>query len=258
MRFDQISKAYGDKPLLDCVDFHIKLGEHICLVGRNGVGKSTLMGLMEDRVLPDAGTVWKKQDLRMGVLRQTVPLASGQTIYSVVASGLHKVGALLTEWHQRSQAVHNDQDMRQLEKIQEKLEHYDGWQLEQRIDQVLERFHLSGDVIFESLSGGMKRRVDLARAWVNDPELLLLDEPTNHMDIVMIDWLEKQLNNFQGALLFVTHDRAFLRSQARKIMELDRGKLRCWENDYDTYLERKAHAMMVEEKHDAVFDKRLC
>lgn len=257
IRFNQVSIAYGDHPLLDEVEFQIAPGERVCLIGRNGAGKSTLMKAAAGFVLPDDGNIWQKQDLRVGVLNQDVPIADDQTIYSVIASGLNEVGDLLTEWHQLSQAIHDDNDMKRLEKVQGRLESLDGWTFQLRVEQILERFGLESDALMGSLSGGAKRRVELGRALVNDPELLLLDEPTNHMDIITINWLEKQLKEFKGAVLFITHDRAFLRSLATRIVELDRGQLSNWECGYDMYLERKAHQLVVEETQNAEFDKKL-
>ena len=257
IRFNQVSVAYGDQPLLDDVEFQIAPGERVCLIGRNGAGKSTLMKVASGVVLPDDGNIWKKQDLRIGILNQDLPVADDQTVYRVIASGLNEVGDLLSEWHQLSQTIDSDADMKKFAKIQSRLESLDGWTLQLRVEQVLERFSLEGDALMGSLSGGARRRVELARALVNDPELLLLDEPTNHMDIITINWLEKQLKEFKGALLFITHDRAFLRSLATRIVELDRGQLSNWECNYDAYLERKAHKLAVEETQNALFDKRL-
>ena len=257
IRFNQVSIAYGNQPLLDKVDFQITSGERVCLIGRNGAGKSTLMKTVAEMIKPDDGNIWRKEAIRIGMLNQDLPLSNEQSVYKVVASGLHNIGQLLNTWHDLSHNISNAEDMRQLEIIQEKIEQANGWKLQQQIENIIKRFGLDGDARMEALSGGAKRRVELARALVNDPELLLLDEPTNHMDIITINWMEKQLKDFSGALLFITHDRDFLRSLATRIVELDRGQLHSWDCDYDTWLTRKAHQLEVEETHQMEFDKKL-
>ncbi|MCY4178556.1 MAG: ATP-binding cassette domain-containing protein [Endozoicomonadaceae bacterium] len=257
IHFNQVSAAYGAQPLLDKADLQITTGERICLIGRNGAGKSTLMKIAAGMLLPDEGDIWKKQGLRIGMLSQDLPVAADKSVYSVIAGGLAETGELLDRWHTLSHAVTETHHMAELERIQEKLEKLDGWSFQQKIEQITERLGLNPDVTIASLSGGEKRRVELGRALINEPELLLLDEPTNHMDILTINWLEKQLSAFRGALLFITHDRAFLRALATRIVELDRGHLTNWECNYNTYLERKAHQLAVEEAQNAEFDKKL-
>ncbi len=257
LRFDDVSVAYGDQPLLDHASFQIEPGERVCLIGRNGAGKSTLMKLASGQIQPDDGLVRKDSGIRVGMLNQNLPLADDQLVYDVVAGGLDSVGKLLAEWHALSHNIATDADMKRFEQIQHALEAQDGWKLQQRVEQTLERLQLPADKTMGELSGGWRRRVELARALVCNPDILLLDEPTNHLDIVTIAWLEKQLKDFRGALLFITHDRAFLKSLATRILELDRGHLTSWDCDYETYLERKAHTLAVEQEHNAQFDKKL-
>ena len=257
LRFDDVSVAYGDQPLLDKASFQIEPGERVCLIGRNGAGKSTLMRLASGQILPDDGVVRREGGMKVGMLNQDLPLADDQTVYDVVAGGLDKVGQLLAEWHTLAHHIESDADMRRFEQVQDKLEAMDGWKLQQRVEQTLERLQLPAEKTMGELSGGWRRRVELARALVSNPDVLLLDEPTNHLDIITIAWLEKQMKDFRGALLFITHDRAFLKSLATRIIELDRGQLTNWECNYEEYLVRKAHALEVEQTQNALFDKKL-
>lgn len=257
LRFEKVSLAFGDQPLLDHAEFQIRKGERVCLLGRNGAGKSTMMKLVSGAILPDDGTLWRKPGLKIGVLSQDLPDQDEKTVYDVVASGLEAVGDLISRYHCLSMNIHTDADMKALEKVQQQLESVDGWSLSQKVDTVIQKLNLPAEKQMKELSGGWRRRVELARALVGEPDLLLLDEPTNHLDIIAIDWLEKQLKDFSGALLFITHDRSFLQSLATRIIELDRGQLTSWECDYQTFLERKAHALEVEAEQNALFDKKL-
>ncbi|WP_330924688.1 ATP-binding cassette domain-containing protein [Candidatus Sororendozoicomonas aggregata] len=257
IRLENISLAYGDRPLLDNVDLQICRGERVCLLGRNGAGKSTLMKVVSDQIDTDDGSIWRKPGLRVGMLNQNLPVQNNQTVYDAVASGLMELGSLISKYHQLSASISTEADMKMLEQVQQKLESLDGWEFQQKVDRVIKRLELPENKLMKELSGGWRRRVELARALVCEPDLLLLDEPTNHLDIVAIDWLEKQLLDFKGALLFITHDRSFLRSLATRIIELDRGTLTSWKCDYATYLERKAHALAVEAEQNALFDKKL-
>jgi len=257
LRFEKVSLAYGDQPLLDHAEFQIRRGERVCLLGRNGAGKSTMMKLVAGSIVPDDGTLWRKPGLKVGVLNQDLPDQDDKKVYDVVASGLEAVGELISRFHTLSMNISTDGDMKALEKVQQQLEAVDGWSLSQKVDTVIQKLGLPAEKQMKELSGGWRRRVELARALVSEPDMLLLDEPTNHLDIIAIDWLETQLKDFGGALLFITHDRSFLQSLATRIIELDRGQLTSWECDYHTYLERKAHALEVEAEQNALFDKKL-
>ncbi|OED40909.1 ABC transporter ATP-binding protein [Endozoicomonas sp. (ex Bugula neritina AB1)] len=257
LRFENISLAYGDQPLLDKAEFQIRRGERVCLLGRNGAGKSTMMKLVSDQIHFDDGSMWRKPGLKIGILNQDLPEQDDQKVYDIVASGLDGAGDLISRYHELSMNIVTDADMKALEQVQQKLEAVDGWSLSQKVDTIIQKLGLPAEKFMKELSGGWRRRVELARALVCDPDLLLLDEPTNHLDIVAIDWLEKQLLDFRGALLFITHDRSFLQSLATRIIELDRGQLTSWDCNYSTYLERKAHALEVEAEQNALFDKRL-
>ena len=257
LRFEKVSLAYGDQPLLEHAEFQIRRGERVCLLGRNGAGKSTMMKLVAGSIMPDDGSIWRKPGLKVGVLNQDLPDQDDKKVYDVVASGLEAVGELISRFHSLSMSISSDADMKALEKVQQQLEAADGWSLSQKVDTVIQKLGLPAERQMRELSGGWRRRVELARALVSEPDLLLLDEPTNHLDIIAIDWLETQLKDFGGALLFITHDRSFLQSLATRIIELDRGQLTSWECNYTTYLERKAHALEVEAEQNALFDKKL-
>ncbi len=262
LRFDEVSVAYGDQPLLDKSSFQLEPGERVCLIGRNGAGKSTLMRLVSGQNQPDDGVIRRDEGVKVGMLNQDLPMADDQLVYDVVAGGLDKVGELIAEWHTLAHTLFSqpsiaDADMKRFEKVQDELEARDGWAMQQKVEKILEKLQLPAEKTMGELSGGWRRRVELARALVSEPDILLLDEPTNHLDIVTIAWLEKQLKDFRGALLFITHDRAFLKSLATRILELDRGNLTSWDCNYETFLERKAHALEVEAEQNALFDKKL-
>jgi ATP-binding cassette subfamily F protein uup len=260
LRLDKVSLAFGHRALLDHVDFELRRGERVCLVGRNGEGKSSLLRVIAGEQAADDGTVWLRPGLRLAVLEQEVVLDSTAPVYDVVAGGLGEVAGRLTAYHHAAQALAQAPDAAALDRLaalQQELEATGGWQLGQRVASVLSRLALDGEARFDTLSGGWRRRVLLARALVCEPDILLLDEPTNHLDIEAITWLEDFMANFAGALLFITHDRAFVRRLATRIVELDRGRLTSWPGDYDTYLQQKAAQLEVEDRHNALFDRRL-
>jgi len=253
--------AFGGPELLDGVTLHIERGERVCLVGRNGAGKSTLMRIIAGEISPDSGTVIREQGVRISSLEQEVPQDLSGTVFEVVSAGLGGIADLLTVYHELSNRLsHADktaQLVAELERIQHRIESAGGWQIQQRVETVLSRLHLDPDAVAGELSGGYKRRVLLARALVNEPDLLLLDEPTNHLDIDSIAWLEEFLHEFRGALLFITHDRKFISNLATRIVELDRGRVTDWPGDYNAYVSRRQAELDSEAVHDALFDKKL-
>ncbi len=260
LTLDNISLAYGHHALLDGVKLTVEPGERICLVGRNGTGKSSLMRMIAGEIEADDGNIWCGDDLRIAYLPQDVPVAEQRIVFDVVAEGLGKLGETIAQYHHTLSQLaeqHSDQLMNQLTRLQEALEAADGWRLEQRVEAVLSRLELPADCTLGELSGGYRRRVLLARALVCEPELLLLDEPTNHLDIESITWLEEFLTSYNGVLLFITHDRAFLQRLATRIVELDRGMLTSWPGDYATYLQKREERLAVEVDHNAKFDKNL-
>ena len=258
LSLDRVSISFGLQALLEQASFQIDAGERVCLIGRNGAGKSTLLKIVDGKVLPDSGEVWRLPGLRIATLAQELPDDGDATVFDVVAEGLSEVGHLLAEFHHVSHAVADDASLlARMEDLQHQIEACDGWSLGQRVDQILARLELPADARLGTLSGGWRRRVALAQALVCEPDLLLLDEPTNHLDIEVIQWLEEQLVEFRGGVLFVTHDRALLTRLATRIVELDRGVLTSWAGDYPTFLAKKAAALEEEARHAALFDKKL-
>src|SRR5262245_60096752 len=225
---DRVSVAFGHLPLLDDALLQIDPKERVAVLGRNGTGKSTLLKLISGEIAPDAGSIWRQPALKTARLDQDVPLSSNRSVFEVVAEG---------------HTHHLDEDL--------------AWLREHHVDLVLSRLQLPADAVVDTLSGGWRRRVLLARALVGQPDLLLLDEPTNHLDIDAITWLEAFLADYTGAVLFVTHDRAFLQRLATRIIELDRGRLTSWPGDYATYLRRKDEALANEAIQAEKFDKKL-
>jgi ABC transport system ATP-binding/permease protein len=252
-RLDKVSLSFGLKPLLDNADLQIRRGERVCLLGRNGEGKSSLLQLITRQIAPDSGEVWVRPGARVASLAQEVSPASDVSVRDVIMSGITPgaaapgaaatgaaaTGAAATGAATVGAAAHED------------------WQAELQADQIISRLQLDRDAAMGALSGGWRRRVMLGRALVAMPDLLLLDEPTNHLDIDAITWLEDMMLDFDGALLFISHDRAFVRRLATRIVELDRGRLRVWPGNYDEYVVQKRAALEVEAKHAALFDKKL-
>lgn len=257
LKFTDVSLAYGAMPLLDHVSWQIERGERVCIIGRNGTGKSSMLRLVKGDQHADDGEIWRAPGLKIGELPQELPRADERTVFDVVAEGLAGVGALLAQYHHLSQNIHSDADLEKLTRVQQELEAKDGWRLQQLVDSTLSRLQLPADKTLAELSGGWRRRVLLAQALVSEPDLLLLDEPTNHLDIGAIAWLEEALSGFNGAVLFITHDRAFLQNLATRILELDRGHLIDWHGDYASFLVHKEQQLAAEETANALFDKRL-
>jgi len=251
--------AFGGPALLDGANFNLERGERVCLIGRNGEGKSTLLKLIEGSLLPDSGEVSIQNGLTVSMLAQDVPMDSGK-VADIVADGAGEAASVLKEYHEASDAcVLGDMDAcDRMGMLQHKLDQLDGWALENKVNTILGKMGLDPNADLADLSGGRKRRVLLARALLTQPDVLLLDEPTNHLDVESIEWLEKFLldqNNL--TLLFISHDRSFVDSIATRIVELDRGILRGYEGNYSRYLELKAQQMEAEEKQNALFDKKL-
>ncbi|PVZ20348.1 MULTISPECIES: ATP-binding cassette domain-containing protein [unclassified Pseudomonas] len=257
LKLSDVSLAYGAMPLLDKVSWQIARGERVCIIGRNGTGKSSMLRLVRGDQKPDDGDIWRAPGLKIGELPQELPRADERTVFDVVAEGLAGVGELLARYHHLSQHIVTDEDLQALMHVQQELEARDGWRLQQLVESTLSRLQLPAEKTLAELSGGWRRRVLLAQAMVSEPDLLLLDEPTNHLDIGAIAWLEEALTGFGGAVLFITHDRAFLQGLATRILELDRGHLIDWNGDYASFLVHKEAELAAEEVANALFDKRL-
>ena len=252
--------SFSDAPLLDHAELHIEPNERVCLVGRNGAGKSTLLKIIAGDVLMDDGKIQYEKDLVVSRLEQDPPRNAQGNIFDYVAEGVGHLTDLLKEYHQISVQLeenYSDQILSQLEQVQAKLEHADGWRFENKINEVLLKLGLNPNTKLSALSGGWLRKAALARALVCDPDVLLLDEPTNHLDVEAIEWLENFLLDFQGSLVFISHDRSFIRKMATRIVDLDRGQLQSYLGNYDLYLTTKEENLRVEALQNELFDKRL-
>jgi ATP-binding cassette subfamily F protein uup len=255
--------GFGDPPLLENITLQIEKGERVCLVGRNGVGKTSLLKLLNGEILPDSGDIWKQQGITVSVLEQDVPSGFDKTIFDVVAGGFGEKGRTLGEYHRicRKLETAGDGGFSKLTKIQDALRHQldagNGWELLRRVESILSRTGLDPEKKFADLSAGLKRRALFARALAQEPDLLLLDEPTNHFDINSIIWMEEYILRNVTTLLFISHDRVFLKKIATRIIELDRGRLVSYDGDYETYLKRRQAAVDAEERQNGVFDKKL-
>jgi ABC transport system ATP-binding/permease protein len=266
IQLSQISLAYGHVPLLDHVDLVIEPGERIGLIGRNGTGKSSLLRVIEGVAAADDGKAWRAPALKLASVPQEPEFQPGLSVFEAVAEGLGAGTKLLVDYHAVAHALTEAHDagaaedpalMEKLHQLQEELDASDGWSLEHKVANTLSRLQLDADRLVADLSGGLKKRVALARALVLEPDLLLLDEPTNHLDVAAIEWLEQLLLSYSGSVLFVTHDRRFLDNVATRIIELDRGLLSSYPGNFSAYLQEKAAALETEAVHSRKFDKFL-
>jgi ATP-binding cassette subfamily F protein uup len=257
IRFEAVSLDFADQTILSAADFVIEAGERVCLIGRNGAGKSTTFKLIGGQISEDSGEIVRKTGLVVSQLEQSLPEAHDRPVHEVVRSGLVGIQALLDDYRHRSQQDLDKEGLRELEALHRQIDAHDGWHMEQRIETIISELHLPAEKNMNELSGGWRRRVALARALVQKPDLLLLDEPTNHLDIVTIEWLETVIRSYNGAVLFITHDRAFLQKLATRILEIDRGKLTSWPGDFRNFVRRKEEALGVESRENARFDKKL-
>ncbi|MEN6465395.1 MAG: ATP-binding cassette domain-containing protein, partial [Syntrophaceae bacterium] len=257
---NDVSVSFGGPLLLDGASLRIEEGERIGLLGRNGAGKSTLLKMLNGDIPPDRGEIAKSGEIRVSLLPQDVPDGLPGTVYDVVASGGQGRLDLLRQYHDLAMQLSRGPDedlLKKLEQVQHLLETSGAWNFHQRVETVITWTSLDANAEFRLLSAGMKRRVYLARALANDPDLLLLDEPTNHLDIGSIIWLEEFLLKFNKTIMFVTHDRAFLQRMATRIVEVDRSRLLSFDCDYGSYLERRQAMLDVEEKAWQDFDRKL-
>ncbi|CAH6954553.1 ATP-binding protein Uup [Vibrio chagasii] len=252
--------AFGDHPLLDRADFALQENERVCLVGRNGAGKSTLMKVLSGNIIMDDGKMQITQDVVVSRLEQDPPRNEEGTVYDYVAGGLAEIGEQLKIYHDLLDLIATDpseKNLNRLTRVQEQLDHANAWRFEDRVTNVLGALKLTAETKLTDLSGGWQRKAALARALVCDPDVLLLDEPTNHLDVATIEWLEGFLKDFRGSIIFISHDRAFIKSMATRIVDLDRGKLSSFPGDYENYLVEKEETLRVEEMQNAEFDKKL-
>lgn len=260
LRFDGVSLDYRHAPLLDMVQFQINSKERICLVGRNGTGKTSLLKLLTEEILPDSGSIWKSPKLKIAKLNQILPASTEETVYEVIAGGLAEIGKLLKEYHQLlDEGLDKDDEswLLKLETVQKAIEVQDGWDFEQKIKKMLTKLNLVENTKLKVLSGGCRRRVALGAVLVSEPDLLLLDEPTNHLDIDSILWMEQQLLQFPGTILCISHDRALIDKLATRIVELDRGTLYSIEGNFQAFQLAKLKRLEVEAQRTIELDKKL-
>jgi ATP-binding cassette subfamily F protein uup len=259
---DNASLAFGHHPLLDKASFQLDPGERVGLIGRNGAGKSSLLKVIAGETKLDDGNVWRATSVRIVYVPQEPVLKTGHTVYEAVAEGLGDMQQVLVDYHAVTHSMGSadadiDALMEKMQALQHELDAKDGWGMQAKVETVLSRLSLDADTKVDSLSGGWRKRVALGRALVADPEVLLLDEPTNHLDLEAIQWLEELLLNFNGGVLFITHDRRFLNRLATRIVELDRGKLTDFVGNYENYQIKKEELLAIEATHAAKFDKVL-
>ena len=252
---DGVSLSIGNSVLLDRASLVVEPGERMCLVGRNGAGKSTLLNIIAGKMQTDHGSVWRSDALRLSFLEQTVPQGIDENVRSVVEQGHEILYPVLTQWHALIEAHSDDYDT--IDLLQRQIDALDGWRFEQHVDRVISQLQLDGAQSFKNLSGGWRRRVLLARALVKKPDILLLDEPTNHLDLEAIVWLEQFVRDFEGSVIFISHDRSFIDSVASRIVELDRGKIRSFQGNYQFYLDQKELLLEQEAAQNRLFDTRL-
>jgi ATP-binding cassette subfamily F protein uup len=257
IQFHDVALAFGEQVLLRDADVSIHDGERVCLIGRNGAGKTSLLKLITGELEPDNGSIRFRAGIGISKLTQTLPDELDKTVREFVTAGLAEVQALTEEYRQRSATELDAPGLRELEALQRQIEAHGGWNIEQQVDTVLSELDLPADKTLAELSGGWRRRVALGKALVSQPDLLLLDEPTNHLDLATIRWLEDRIYVWHGAVIFITHDRAFLQRLATRILEIDRTRLLSWDCDYRTYLKRKEQALHGEEEENARFNKKL-
>lgn len=257
LRCQELSLEFGDSPILKEANFVVNPKERVCLIGRNGAGKSSLLKLITGEYEADHGEIQQRRHLRISQLEQTLLSTSEETVRDVVKQGMAEQQHLLDEYHRLSSSTLNKVEMKQLEELQHQIDSSGIWSIDQQVDKIISQLNLPGSRKLNELSGGWRRRVALGKALVSEPELLLLDEPTNHLDISTIEWLEHRIRGYSGSVIFITHDRIFLQKLATRIVEIDRGNLVSWPGSYDNYLELKEKALEDESTHNALFDKKL-
>ncbi len=257
LKLSNVSHSFGGPTLLDRAQLTVEANERIALVGRNGVGKSSLLNILAKRLTPDEGEVQIKSGLRTALLEQSLPVAEHATVFQIVVAGLGELGEKIADYMRFSKTEQSNLLLKKLEKLHDEIELAGGWSIDAKVRKVAQQLNLELDAKFATLSGGVKRRALLARAIVSEPDLLLLDEPTNHLDIVQIQWLESYLENFPGSVIFISHDRRFVERLARRVVEIDRGQLLSWHGSYQNYLKRQQKLLLEQEEQFKLEDKKL-
>lgn len=257
VRFDQVSLEFGEVKLLRQVDFSLEPGERVCLVGRNGAGKSSMLKLITGQLQPDHGEIQFRQNIRISQLDQQLPTDLEHNVIDYVRQGLHELQVLIDRFHELSASSLDAQGLKEVEALQHRIDAGGGWRIEQQVQKIIAQLNLPENKTLGELSGGWRRRVALGKALVSNPDLLLLDEPTNHLDIATIEWLEHRIRGYSGSVIFITHDRRFLQKLATRIVEIDRTKLLSWPGSYQKYLDLKEKAIAEEDVRNKLFDKKL-
>ena len=257
LRFDRVSLEFGEVKLLRQVDFAVEPGERICLIGRNGAGKSSMLKLITGQLQPDDGVIQFGQNIHVSQLEQQLPTNIQHSVIDYVRQGLAEQQDSIDDFNVLSNSALDKRGLKLLEELQQRIDASGGWQIEQQVQTIIAQLNLPADKSLAELSGGWRRRVALGKALVSNPDVLLLDEPTNHLDIATIEWLENRVRSFSGSVIFITHDRRFLQKLATRIVEIDRAKLISWSGSYKKFLELKEKAIEEEETHNKLFDKKL-
>ena len=257
IRFEDISLDIGEQKILTEANVSIEAGERLCLIGRNGAGKSTTFKLITGQIEPDRGSVIYESKLIISQLEQSLPVSEDTTVREIIRSGLSKIELLLKNYHDLVANTSGKTDLLKLESLHKQIDAHGGWNLDQRVNTTISELNLPATKKMNELSGGWLRRVALGKALVQKPDILLLDEPTNHLDISTIKWLEDVVYSYRGTVIFITHDRAFIKKLASRILEIDRGKITSWPGSYSNYLKRKEKSLIDEKNEYAKFDKKL-
>ena len=257
IRFEEISFEIGEQKILSEANLRIDSGERLCLIGKNGAGKSTTFKLLMNQIEPDQGSIIYSNNVIISQLEQALPESDKISVRNIIRSGLSKIELLLEDYHVLAKEKLNKKGLLDLEDLHKKIDNHSGWNLDQRVDTIISELDLPAEKKMNELSGGWLRRVALGKALVQNPDVLLLDEPTNHLDISTIKWLEDIIYSYKGTVIFITHDRAFIKKLATRIIEIDRGKITSWPGDYHNYILRKEKSLIDEENEFAKFDKKL-
>ncbi|MCZ6770752.1 MAG: ATP-binding cassette domain-containing protein [Proteobacteria bacterium] len=255
--FDAVALEFGDQVIFRQANFTLEAGERVCLIGRNGAGKTTMLRLVTGEIEPDSGEVRRRGNIHITQLQQTLPHDHARSVREHVAAGLERHRNLIDRFEERTASDLDGAGLREVEELQRRIEAHGGWDIDTQVDTIITNLNLPAASLLGELSGGWRRRVGLARALVSNPDVLLLDEPTNHLDLDAIQWLENRVRSFAGAVLFITHDRTFLQGLATRIVDIDRGQLQSWPGDYQTYLRLKEKMLDQESRQNTQFDKKL-
>ena len=257
LTFHNVNLTFGDQIIFRNANFSLEPNERVCVIGRNGAGKSTLFRLILQQQEADSGEIRISDNIKIAQLDQSLPQTAKMTVKNFVTGGLNNLQRLIAKYQALASEEVNHTRMAEMEALQRDIETHGGWNLETQVESIISNLELPGSKMLSELSGGWRRRVGLARTLVSKPDVLLLDEPTNHLDLQAIQWLEQRILGYGGSVIFITHDRAFLKSLATRIVDIDRGQLKSWPGDYGHYLKKKDEVLTEEERKNSLFDKKL-